>query len=80
MFLSLCRLFEIHIESHLNPGYQLHNLTLCSSRVCSNPVKYFCHHFIRSFMLLMYNKNHPLLRFSCNLSNEMHLPWKTKRI
>jgi hypothetical protein len=31
-------------------------------------------------LLLLYNKNHPLLRFSCNLSNEVHLHCKTKFI
>ena len=38
MLLSLCRLFEV--ESHLNPGDQLQHLTLCSSRICLNPMKY----------------------------------------
>jgi len=63
MFLSLCRLFEIPVNSHLNPGDQLLHLILCSSRVCFNLVKYLCHHFIHYFLLLVYKKNHPLLVF-----------------
>ena len=51
MFLSLCPVFEIPVNSHLNPGDQLLHLTLCF-----NPVKYISHHFIHYFLLLVYNE------------------------